>query len=468
MESNPCSDRFPGADAGSEKETQALESFFRKPNNVPDQFLSVEGDGELVAVSWPFSSDEKSRFNNELEPWARKIAQSMSQNGRAKYSWTQGTSAGGRPEDHVHEMARLKNIPSFSMNILCDSCEEEEITAAYSDLLAGLEMAVDQLSRPYYPNFRNIFDYVAWDDGMFEWNVVDSNAYDGFDFYTLNMTAQQWLTDRDVRAPVWWHLLCVAVPHNLDPEMAGSALLIIDGGFNPSNGGNPIYPEDNLNAAFVGKIAKESGAITANIYFVPNQRVYFVDDWDEYYINRGRGEDAIIAYTWKRFIDTPNLGPQIDEPHWLLRFPMVKSVVKGMDAISQFNMGEGREELTKFTITGASKRGWTTWITGGVDPRVNAIMPAVETFVGMSEVLHGHFQALGGWSFAFADYMREELTKYMDTYEFDEMCKHVDPLSYKENLTMPIYAIMAAGDEFFLPTDAKYFYDKLPGKVYLR
>jgi len=89
-------------------------------------------------------------------------------------------------------------------------------------------------------------------------------------------------------------------------------------------------------------------------------------------------------------------------------------------------------------------------------------------FVGMSEVLHGHFQALGGWSFAFADYMREELTKYMDSYEFDEMCKHVDPLSYKENLTMPIYAIMAAGDEFFLPTDAKYFYDKLPGKVHLR
>jgi hypothetical protein len=281
VESNPCSDRFPGADAGSEKETQALESFFRKPNNVPDQFLSVEGDGELVAVSWPFSSDEKSRFNNELEPWARKIAQSMSQNGRAKYSWTQGTPAGGRPEDHIHEMARLKNIPSFSMNILCDSCEEEEITAAYSDLLTGLEMAVDQLSRPYYPNFRNIFDYVAWDDGMFEWNVVDSQAYDGFDFYTLNMTAQQWLTDRDVRAPVWWHLLCVAVPHNLDPEMAGSALLIIDGGFNPSNGGNPIYPEDNLNAAFVGKIAEESGAITANIYFVPNQRVYFVDDWDQ-------------------------------------------------------------------------------------------------------------------------------------------------------------------------------------------
>ena len=468
MDSNPCSDRFPGAAAGSEKETQALESFFRKPNNVPDQFLSVEGDGELVAVSWPFSSDEKSRYNNELEPWARKIAQSMSQNGRAQYSWTQGTPAGGRPEDHIHEMARLKNIPSFSMNILCDSCEEEEITVAYSDLLTGLEMAVDQLSRPYYPNFRNIFDYVAWDDGMFEWNVVDSMAYDDFDFYTLNMTAQQWLTDRDVRAPVWWHLLCVAVPHNLDPEMAGSALLIVDGGFNPSTGGNPIYPEDNLNAAFVGKIAKESGAITANIYFVPNQRVYFVDDWDEYYINRGRGEDAIIAYTWKRFIDTPNLGPQIDEPHWLLRFPMVKSVVKGMDAISQFNMGEGREELTKFTITGASKRGWTTWITGGVDPRVNAIMPAVETFVGMSEVLHGHFQALGGWSFAFADYMREELTKYMDTYEFDEMCKHVDPLSYKENLTMPIYAIMAAGDEFFLPTDAKYFYDKLPGKVYLR
>ena len=79
----------------------------------------------------------------------------------------------------------------------------------------------------------------------------------------------------------------------------------------------------------------------------------------------GRSEDQIIAWTWKRFIDTPELGPQIDEPFWLLRYPMVKSAVKAMDALSEWNLSLGREKLDKFTVTGASKRGWTTWITGG-------------------------------------------------------------------------------------------------------
>ena len=44
---------------------------------------------------------------------------------------------------------------------------------------------------------------------------------------------------------------------------------------------------------------------------------------------------------------------------------------------------------------------------GAVDPRVNCLIPMVETFVGMHDILHGHFQALGGWSFAFDDYYRE-------------------------------------------------------------
>ena len=48
------------------------------------------------------------------------------------------------------------------------------------------------------------------------------------------------------------------------------------------------------------------------------------------------------------------------------------------------------------------------------------------------------------------------------------MCVHVDPISYRQNLSMPKMIVHSAGDEFFLPTDIKYFYDKLPGDMYLR
>ena len=68
----------------------------------------------------------------------------------------------------------------------------------------------------------------------------------------------------------------------MDPEMEGAAMLAIDGGFNnvdPSTS-NPIYPESNYNALAVGKIAKDSGAIAANIYFVPNQSHGF-QSWNQ-------------------------------------------------------------------------------------------------------------------------------------------------------------------------------------------
>ena len=54
------------------------------------------------------------------------------------------------------------------------------------------------------------------------------------------------------------------------------------------------------------------------------KRIKFLDDWDEKYIGKGRAEDQIIALTWKYFVHRPGQGPNTDEPHWLLRYPMVK------------------------------------------------------------------------------------------------------------------------------------------------
>lgn len=159
------------------------------------------------------------------------------------------------------------------------------------------------------------------------------------------MTSQQWLTDADVDRPIWWHTICIAVPHNIDPDMASSGLLTIDGGVSDKDPltGHPIYPESNANAAAMGKIAKDTGGIAANLYFVPNERIKFINEWNENFNETGRGLDQMIAYTWKRFIDTPNLGPQTDEPFWLLRYPMVKAAIKAMDAISQWNSEQVRD-----------------------------------------------------------------------------------------------------------------------------
>ena len=55
---------------------------------------------------------------------------------------------------------------------------------------------------------------------------------------------------------------------------------------------------------------------------------------------------------------------------------MTKAAVRAMDTATEFLAKEG-VRLEKFVVSGASKRGWTTWTTGVVDKRVVAIAPLV-------------------------------------------------------------------------------------------
>ena len=101
--------------------------------------------------------------------------------------------------------------------------------------------------------------------------------------------------------------------------------------------------------------------------------------------------------------------------------------------------------IDEFTVTGASKRGWTTWTIGAVDKRVKAMAPLVLDCLNMraafrsvictitwqatSNMFSDWWQNLGGWSFALGQYYNEDLTKYIDEPVFDKMADVIDPFT---------------------------------------
>ena len=64
-----------------------------------------------------------------------------------------------------------------------------------------------------------------------------------------------------------------------------------------------------------------------------------------------------------------------------------------------------RSRSIKFVVSGASKRGWTTWTTAAVDKRVVAIIPIVIDLLNVEPSFEHHWQAYGFWAPAIKDYV---------------------------------------------------------------
>jgi PhoPQ-activated pathogenicity-related protein len=197
-------------------------------------------------------------------------------------------------------------------------------------------------------------------------------------------------------------------------------------------------------------IAQKAAMPVAFLYNVPKQPLF-----------GGKKEDALIAETFVRFLDS-------EDATWPLLFPMVKSVVRGMDAIQQFAAEEFKTDVKKFVITGASKRGWTSWLTAASgDKRVIAIAPMVIDTLNIPEQMKNQVRAFGKPSEMIRDYTLRKLVPIPPGDVAQALWKMVDPWSYRSKLTLPKMIINGANDPYW-PLDAmNSYWDDLPGKKYV-
>ena len=128
----------------------------------------------------------------------------------------------------------------------------------------------------------------------------------------------------------------------------------------------------------------------------------------------------------------------------------------------------GKIKVDKFVVAGGSKRGWTTWLTGVVDPRVVAIVPMVIDVPDCNLSFHHHYASYGFWAPAIGNYVQHKIVTRIDSPESRILYDVEDPYSYRHRLTMPKYILTASGDQFFLPDSSRFYFDDLQGEKYLR
>jgi PhoPQ-activated pathogenicity-related protein len=290
-------------------------------------------------------------------------------------------------------------------------------------------------------------DYIAKPDTTYKWELAKTIPGPQATTYVLELTSQTWRNQPEVDRPVWKHWLTIVKPAKVDFD---TAFIRIGGG---ANGTPPPNRADPNTVA----MAVQTHSVTMELGQIPNQPLTFNGD------GKPRKEDDLIAYCWIKYLDT-------GDATWLPRLPMVKSVVRAMDAATEFlaSPAGGGLTLKHFVVAGGSKRGWTTWLTGVADPRVVAIIPIVIDIVNVQATMQNHFAAYGFWAPSVGDYVHHKVMERSESPAYAEMLKIIDPYSYRARLTMPKFILNAAGDQFFTPDSSRFYFDDLVGPKYLR
>jgi len=80
------------------------------------------------------------------------------------------------------------------------------------------------------------------------------------------------------------------------------------------------------------------------------------------------------------------------------------------------------------------------------------------------------YQTYGRWPVALKDYTTMNVTRCLNCPVFAELAAVEDPLVYLDRFRLrnvPIFAINAVADEFFIPTGSKFWFQQYPGEAFL-
>src|SRR5439155_6483308 len=111
--------------------------------------------------------------------------------------------------------------------------------------------------------------------------------------------------------------------------------------------------------------------------------------------------------------------------------PMTAAALRAMDALGAWSL-KSRNPLGRFVVTGASKRGWTAWLTAATgDPRVIGLAPMVYDNLNIPAQLQHQVQTWHEFSDMISPYVNLELPARIPTPQGQRLLSIVDPYAYR-------------------------------------
>jgi PhoPQ-activated pathogenicity-related protein len=143
--------------------------------------------------------------------------------------------------------------------------------------------------------------YVTADDPVYRWeHVAQTSPQEGLVVHELRLISHVW------QGITWQHRLRIILPQ-VPPDLPSLALLLVTG--------TGAAEQEWREALFMARALRAPVALLSDI---PNQPLF-----------GGLVEDDLLAHTFVQFLTT-------QDTTWPLLLPMVKGVVRAMDAIQDF------------------------------------------------------------------------------------------------------------------------------------
>jgi PhoPQ-activated pathogenicity-related protein len=280
--------------------------------------------------------------------------------------------------------------------------------------------------------------YVDQPDDVFAWQLLNSTDTEAGQIHELRVTSQKW---HDL---TWQHAVEVYEPKQV--RFPKHALLFVTGGSSLRSPG----PQDIERGL---KLAAMCGARVVMLHQVPNQPLF-----------DGRKEDDLITETWLKYLDS-------GDATWPLLFPMVKSAIRTMDAVQELSQEKWSQQIEHFVITGASKRGWTSWLTPVADKRIVGTAPIVIDVLNFRAQMNHQLNTWGSFSEQIIDYTSKGLVKRPGEQESpreEALRTMMDPFTYRKQLTLPKLLIVGTNDPYWVVDAMNLYWDDLEGRKYIR
>jgi PhoPQ-activated pathogenicity-related protein len=256
--------------------------------------------------------------------------------------------------------------------------------------------------------------YINAADDSYQWKIDSAFTIPQGSYYEISLTSQTW------HNIVWKHRLIVYLPRSAK---------------NPNTMLLMLRHLENRVADIISlkTISDSTGTASAVLFGIPNQPMF-----------DGKEEDDLQAYTFSQFTKT-------GDATWPLLLPMVKGVTRSMDMIQELSNQQNKPAITKFVLTGHSKRGHASWLSAAMDKRIKGIVPVAIDILNSPVQLPHHLESFGTYHTPSAT--TTEFLKEINSPRGKRLIQIIDPYSYRDQLSVAKLIVSATNDDYFA-TDA--------------